>query len=218
MHPSNDKWWSYCNEKYAKWCTSESTVLEVGSQYVNGSTRDHFNVKSHTGVDWREGGNVDVVCFAHEMTPDLVGAATFDAVISASMLEHDPHWEKSITNMVKFVKDDGILMLTWGSANNPIHNCETACDGGFHPLPVYKVFNLLESLGFYIHEFCYDDIRWAEGLGKEFDPDGVGAGADASACLVAVKDKSLLEHQDYGERIIEEWDLEDCYELWNGRP
>ena len=96
----------------------DALVLEVGSYNVNGSVRDHFhNFSSYTGVDFRPGPNVDEVCLAHDMDFDV----KFDVVISSSMLEHDRHWRDSITNMESHLKDDVILLLSWGAANNDPH-------------------------------------------------------------------------------------------------
>jgi len=197
MHESNKEFWKYCQKKYSEWFTEETTILEIGSNYENGSIRDFFNVKEHIGVDWREGKNVDVVCLAHEMKKEGLLSESFDALTSASMLEHDPYWRDSVKHMLSFLKEDGIACISWGSANNPPHDANMAPDGGFHNLPVYKLFNLLEELGIYVHEFFYDDVKWKDISG--------GPGCKGSACIIAFKNKDLAK----GERIIEELDKED---------
>lgn len=180
MHKANRAFWEYCEGKYGL-SRGGMTVLEVGSYNINGSLRE--NVKhpaEYVGIDWRPGPGVDFVCFAHDMNFHK----KFDAVISASMLEHDRHWEKSIPKMVEHMKDTGVLVLSWGAALNPPHRHETADDGKFHPLPAYKVFKLLGELGMHIHEFRYEGLQFPEVVARQaWDGEGeVG--------LVAFKDKA----------------------------
>ena len=162
MHKTNREWWDHCESKYIDWMHKlDALVLEVGSYNVNGSVRDHFhNFSSYTGVDFRPGPNVDEVCLAHDMDFDV----KFDVVISSSMLEHDRHWRDSITNMESHLKDDGILLLSWGAANNDPHGPDHSDDGEFHALPAGHVFKLLRDLGMYIHEFKYEPEDTQRGI------------------------------------------------------
>lgn len=191
MHRSNRAFWQYCEDKY-NLSRGGISVLEVGSYNVNGSIRENFkNTSEHLGIDWREGPCVDLVCFAHDM--DF--GRQFDVVASASMLEHDRHWDKSIPKMVEHLKDDGILILSWGAALNPPHCPETADDGGFHCLPAGKVINLLSDLGMYVHEFRYEGLQF---------PDccmGTGMG---EVCLVAFKDKSHAIGDSHIDELVPE--------------
>ena len=187
MHAANRAYWKRCSQRYPNFFKGDASVLEVGSYCINGTVREHFKkTQQYIGVDWRKGPGVDKVYFAHEM--DL---GQFDVVISASMLEHDPHWEKSIRNMVKHVKDTGILLLAWGAALNVEHELDTACDGGFHALPAGKVINLLQELDLYIHEFYYEGTLFPKlcitSIGK-----GVG-----EVVLMAFKDKSLAKRKQH---------------------
>lgn len=185
MHKANWIWWQRCSEKYPIYFDHPNLrILEVGSAYVNGSIRDHFKkFSTYIGVDWRTGKNVDVVCFAHQMAFD----EPFNTVASASMLEHDRHWEKSLPTMAKHMKKDGILLLSWGAALNPSHCREHADDGQFHALPARQVIKLLQDLGLYIHEFKYEHNiaggKWGWG----------------EVCLVAFNNKKFA----LGESIID---------------
>lgn len=156
MHESNAQFWRRARQNHAAFFDrSDVSILEVGSQNLNGSVRDLLDLKGtedYVGVDWRPGPGVDVVCLAHNMN----FGRKFDVVLSASMLEHDPHWEKSISAMIRHLKPDGILILSWGSALNPPHCHDTSPDGLFHPLPAGKVLNLLERSGLTTHEFFYE--------------------------------------------------------------
>jgi SAM-dependent methyltransferase len=153
MHISNDRFWRYCRKKYFCYFDGPRDILEVGSLNVNGSVRRYFtNFKQYIGVDWRAGPDVDVVCLAEDMNFDK----QFNVVISCSMLEHDPHWDLSLLNMTKYLKEDGILLLSWGSACCFPHQKHTAIDGEFHGLPVGPVLQLVREHGIYIHEFHYE--------------------------------------------------------------
>lgn len=152
MHDANLRFWEYVHSQYGEYFNDK--ILEVGSYYVCGSMKYIFieDCTEYVGVDWREGPYVDVVSLAHEMS----FPHKFKAVISASMLEHDPFWEKSIANMINYVEDDGILVLTWGSALNLPHCLVEAPDGEFHPLKAELVYKLVSDAGFYVTELVYD--------------------------------------------------------------
>jgi len=66
-------------------------VLEVGSKFVNGSVRpliERFcRPREHVGVDIEAGKYVDVVLPAERLV-EYYGPESFDAVISADVLEH----------------------------------------------------------------------------------------------------------------------------------
>jgi hypothetical protein len=194
MHPANEHWWKICQEKYEIYFQNVERVLEVGSYYVNGSVRDYFsNVATYIGIDWREGPNVDVVTLAHEMAFDL----PFNTIISASMLEHDPYWELSITRMVELLRDDGGLFLSWGSALNAVHELDVAPDGKFHSLPAGRVVDLLNKLGMYVHQFRYESS-----FQRHSPLPSAGRG---EVVLVAFKDKQYA----IGDPVIEPFLNED---------
>lgn len=152
MHGANKAFWQYANRHWDDYFKDD--ILEVGSYNINGSIKDIISSKcqEYIGVDWRAGPNVDIVSLAHEMEFDR----KFKAVVSASMLEHDPHYEKSIVNMCHYVQKDGILILTWGVAANPLHCEAEAPDGVFHPLPAGKVIHILHALHFSTPLVIYD--------------------------------------------------------------
>lgn len=179
MHPANAAWWKYCVEKYPHHLNNkDSNIIEFGSFNENGSLRDFItNYDDYIGIDWRAGPRVDVVSLAHEYKSDK----SFDAVLSASMLEHDPFWSDSITNMVSFMKNNSILILSWGSALNTPHYYHVAPDGKFHSLKAGLVINLLQELGLNIHEFVYESTIANSGF---CTPTANGNG---EACLVAAK-------------------------------
>ena len=69
--------------------TSQRSVLDVGSQDVNGNYRHLFDTKiwTYTGLDMTEGANVDIIPedpYSWSMIPDR----SFDVVISGSQIEN----------------------------------------------------------------------------------------------------------------------------------
>jgi SAM-dependent methyltransferase len=195
MHTANRKFWRYCQRKYARYFKGQVNVLEVGSQNVNGSVREYFKKaksrnKTYIGVDWRAGPGVDVICLAHNMVFDK----KFDVVISCSMLEHDPNWGKSLVSMIQYLKEDGILLLSWGAALNPPHCLETATDNQFHGLPAEYVIDIVQQNGIYIHEFRYEGL-----LSFTTKRDYVSPGGMGEVCLVGFKDPKHA----IGDKIVD---------------
>ena len=159
MHPSNRLYWSTCKQRFPELFEGRR-VIEFGSYDVNGTVREYFDDDcTYLGLDWRKGPGVDLVCLAHEL--DVT--TKFDTVISSSMIEHDPHWKQSLRKMSEVLSDDGVLLLSWGSALNTIHSVETCPDYDkkinpkpFHPRPVRHVLDFLEEVGMHVQEFRYE--------------------------------------------------------------
>lgn len=190
MHQANREWWKYCEEKYNKYFHGQVDVIEFGSFNVNGTLRDHFpNPKSYIGVDWREGPCVDLVSFASEVNFD--DHRKFDTVISSSMLEHDSQWQNSLANMARQLKENGIMILSWGSSKCKPHCVKHhAVDHKFHPLPAGLVIDFLsEVCELHINEFSYE-TRFG--------------GNDEYACLVVFRNiRNAMQFQPYCEPLIQ---------------
>lgn len=153
MHPLNRHFWKQTSERYPHYFNDPSLVIEFGSANINGSIREYFKCRHYVGVDWRAAKDVDIVSLAHEIH---YPPASFDTVVSASLLEHDPYWQKSLSKMVELLRGDGILILTWGAALNNPHELAIAPDGRFHSCKAKPVFDYLESIGLYVHQFLYE--------------------------------------------------------------
>ncbi len=179
-------------------------VIELGSRNVTGSIRPLVAgavPSKYIGVDWRDGPGVDEVCLAHELI-DKYPQGWFGAVLSASMLEHDPHWRKSLEVMHWLLADLGILLLSWGAANNPEHEVDSAPDGKFHARPARRVVQALKKLGFHIQEFRYEKCmpfnrhivegRRVPGGKLKRRERGVDV-APGCVCLAAFKVEQLIE-------------------------
>lgn len=202
MHYGNELFWKGVKRKYPGYFSNPSEVIEFGSLDINGSIRDYFTCLEYVGVDWRDGQGVDLACLAHEVPfmPD-----SFDAVVSASMLEHDPYWEKSLSKMVDILRPTGLFVISWGGAYNPSHHEQASPDGKFHSLKAGLVIRYLEKLGMYIHEFMYERRL----LEKDSDPETVArlirnkqAGIGEVA-LTAFKDKRYSTGEQFIDSLLE---------------
>jgi SAM-dependent methyltransferase len=99
-------------------------VLEVGSSDVNGSiaplVKNCFRPAEYIGADLAAGPGVDVVCPAEELA-ERFGADSFDAVLSAEMLEHARDWRGAVRNMKAVCRPGGVLAFTTRSRGFKYH-------------------------------------------------------------------------------------------------
>jgi SAM-dependent methyltransferase len=87
-----------------------STVVEVGSQYVNGSLRDY--VPSHCmyiGIDMVEGDGVDIKLKDPYRYP--VPDNSVDFVVSSSVFEHVDFFWVAFVEMLRILKPSGVLYI-----------------------------------------------------------------------------------------------------------
>lgn len=201
MHPANRAFWKEISAKYPRYFNDPSRIIEFGSFDVNGSIREYCHCQDYTGLDWRPNPAVDVISLAHEAP---FPAASFDTVLSASMLEHDPFWGRSLAKMTEVLKPDGIMVLTWGVAKNPAHEEASAPDCKFHALKAEPVLMCMEYLGMYVHEFMYEKKFYAGMYGQEWADKNPGNGL-GEAGLVAFKSPAYAT----GERSIDRLIMED---------
>lgn len=199
MHFEDRLFWQRCSKEYPRYFNDPSKVIDFGSYNINGSIRDWCNCSTFIGVDWIAGPCVDLVSLTHEVP---FKPEAFDTVLSASMLEHDPYWERSLEKMVEVLKKDGLFAISWGAARNPVHHLKMAPDGKFHPLKAGLVIQLLEKLGMYIHEFQYQRTICLESGDEEFIKshlEGKVMYGMGEVVLVGFKDKAYA----VGEQVIE---------------
>jgi ubiquinone/menaquinone biosynthesis C-methylase UbiE len=94
-------------------------VLEVGSLNINGTVRDFFTNCKYVGVDVAPGSGVDVVCQGQNLDyPDK----TFDTVISAECLEHNPYWADTFANMARMC--NGMVFMSCATTGRAEHGTE----------------------------------------------------------------------------------------------
>jgi SAM-dependent methyltransferase len=116
MHPEIDVFVASVKNKYPDMFNNTS-VLEIGSQNINGTVRSHFTNCDYIGTDLGPAKGVDVV---HDITTKSF-TGKFDVVISSEMLEHCKDWEKALINMYNNVKKNGLFILTCAAPKRQEH-------------------------------------------------------------------------------------------------
>jgi SAM-dependent methyltransferase len=127
------------------------TVLDIGSQDINGNNKMYFENPKYIGVDISPGKNVDVVCAGHEYDSDI----RFDVVCSTECFEHDPFWDKTLNNMYRLLKPGGLFFFSCAGDGRDEHGTRRTCpsdeDWVQHEWEDYYM-NLNENL---IREKCW---------------------------------------------------------------
>ena len=122
MHPSALRNAKDFFEVYTKNIES-GTVLDIGSQDVNGSLRQVVPSRfKYVGVDFEKAKNVDVVLENPYVFPFADEAA--DILITSSCLEHSEFFWLTWLEILRVVKPNGLIYMNVPS------------EGGFHPYPV----------------------------------------------------------------------------------
>ena len=113
---------------------TDAIVVEIGALDVNGSLRHQCPSSAlYVGVDAAAGKSVDVVT-----DPDLplpFRDAFADVVISSSQMEHDACFWETFLEMVRILRDGGILYMN-APSNGEIHRYPRPTHGGSTPMPV----------------------------------------------------------------------------------
>ncbi len=91
---------------------NELKVLDVGSYDVNGSYKPLFNEPKYRyfGLDLEAGPNVDIV-LENPYNWDSIESDSFDIVISGQAFEHIEFFWKTMEEMTRVLKKDGLLCL-----------------------------------------------------------------------------------------------------------
>jgi SAM-dependent methyltransferase len=100
-------------KNYASKITKDEVkVLDVGSYNVNGSYRHLFNdTKYHyTGLDMEAGPNVDII-LTNPYDWSVIKSDSFDIVISGQAFEHIEFFWKTMEEMTRVLKKDGLLCI-----------------------------------------------------------------------------------------------------------
>src|SRR5258708_4570540 len=84
----------------------DRTILEVGSQNVNGSARsvlEPLGPRAYVGIDLFPGEGVDE-CLSADRLIERFGRDTFDIVLTTEMLEHVEDWRTVVGNLKGVVR------------------------------------------------------------------------------------------------------------------
>ena len=96
-----------------------ASILEIGSQSINGSLRENaLPTTKYVGVDIEEGEGVDIVVEAGQPLP--VEDSTFDLVMATSVFEHDPCFWTTFLEMCRSAKDGAYIYIS-APSNGVVH-------------------------------------------------------------------------------------------------
>lgn len=99
------------------------SVVEIGSQNINGSLRDHItpNIVEYVGVDFAAGNGVDVVLDKPYEYP--FESNKFDVLVTTSCFEHSELFWVTFQECLRVLKPTGILY------------CNVPSQWPYHPFP-----------------------------------------------------------------------------------
>jgi SAM-dependent methyltransferase len=95
-----------------------SRVIEIGSLDINGSARPHFSAARYVGVDLGPGPSVDLVA-PGQLVDEPTGS--YDCAITLNCFEHNPYWLETFINMLRLVREGGLVLLTCASTGYREH-------------------------------------------------------------------------------------------------
>lgn len=113
MHKSSMLRMQWFVDNYASKITKNNLkVLDVGSYGVNGTYRSLFNDSKYhyVGLDMENGPNVDIV-LENPYDWDTIETDSFDIVISGQAFEHIEFFWKTMEEMTRVLKEDGLLCI-----------------------------------------------------------------------------------------------------------
>jgi SAM-dependent methyltransferase len=118
MHKTSYDLMTYFVKKYLP---QNSNVLDFGGSHINGSYKDIITTQNsiYETLDW---DNADYVVKGYDWTN--VPKKFFDAIISGQAFEHDLYFWKTLENINKTVKNDGLVIII------------VPTKGDFHQYPV----------------------------------------------------------------------------------
>lgn len=109
MHQSAMKSAKLFFDTYGKY-KDLGTVVDIGSQDVNGSLRSICPDKfKYIGVDYQEGANVDIVLTDPYVFP--FADQSVDIVVSSSCLEHSEFFWLTWLEILRITKPDGLIYI-----------------------------------------------------------------------------------------------------------
>lgn len=100
------------------------TVVEIGSQNVNGSIKQQFPGVAYIGVDFAAGRDVDVVLQDPYRLPFPDDHA--EVVVTSSCFEHSEFFWLTFMECVRILKPGGLIYLN-APSNGPVHGYPVDC-------------------------------------------------------------------------------------------
>lgn len=123
MHKEALESMQYYYNKYMNKIES-GTVLDVGSQDINGTPKPVFKDWNYIGLDMELGENVDYLIGKNNTFP--FNDNVFDVSIAISVFEHDPLFWLTIKEMARVTKHQGFIYISAPSTGS-VHRYPMDC-------------------------------------------------------------------------------------------
>jgi len=134
---------TFIKEFMNKWGTPRDT-LDVGSLLVEGEqTSPRSMFETYTGIDMRQGPNVDIVVNGHDLVKEF-GEESFDCVLTLDTLEHDEKFWLTVEQMKKVLRPGGWMIIGVPGRRAPLHD-HPADYWRFMPASMDTLFEGFES-------------------------------------------------------------------------
>ena len=119
------------------------TILEIGSQNINGTVRGLLEAERYLGIDIAQARDVDFVC-----PGELIELADewSDLVISTECLEHCREWVKLVKNAIRICKRGGLMIFTFAGLYRSCHGTTDSGDPGSSPFTTDYYGNISADL------------------------------------------------------------------------
>jgi len=150
MHYNNRLWLQDCKEKYPH-NFKNCSVLEIGSQNVNGTARDYFDDCEYVGVDREKGKGVDIV------SERPVFDRQFDTLLLLSVFEHDTQWEETLKHNLQWLKKGGLCLISFGAEGNLPHM------DIWKPVPHTEVIDACNKVGLKVKDAFFEEDVYGSG-------------------------------------------------------
>ena len=118
MIPCTLNWIARMNKEYG---IEPLKVLDVGSYDSNGNPRSLFPGGEYTGIDIKEGANVDIVMSAYNLRAEFQ-EGEFDAVLCLHLLEHISNIANVLIEIFEVLKPGGYFYVSMPTIGFPYHS------------------------------------------------------------------------------------------------
>lgn len=166
MHPSSRRNMGRFVDKYLSHYTDGATVLDVGSQDVNGSYGPLFEGWHYVGLDICPGSNVDIVVKdIHHWSE--VKSNSYDVVISGQAFEHMEFFWLIMGEIARVLKASGLCCII-APSSGPQHctpggkDCWRFLPDGLEAVARYAKLEVLESYIGWGFIGSYEDSLWQD--------------------------------------------------------
>jgi hypothetical protein len=116
-HQQQQDFCRYVKELHPKMFENKS-ILDIGSQDINGNNRFLFDNCFYMGIDLNEGSNVDQIASGHNFKSVL----QYNTIISTECLEHDKYWALTLQNIANnLLQSGGLFIMTCATTGRAEH-------------------------------------------------------------------------------------------------